>query len=113
MIRITFGRRFANKDPQTGPPGAAARGAYGGHPAAAGAYGGVAAGFPAHPDKANLNLNLDPDKCNLNLKVAKAGLEVMIRNNLAGDTEAEQQDRDEDGDSVHKLKVSLSKNNCM
>ena len=80
---------------------------------AAGACGGVAAGFPAHSDTANLNLNLDPDKCNLNLKVAKAGLELMIRNNLAGDSEAEQQDRDEDGDSVHKLKVSLSKNNCM
>ena len=40
IIRLSIAPRFANKDPQTGPPGAAPRGAYGGHPAAAGAYGG-------------------------------------------------------------------------
>ena len=56
-------------------------------------------------EKSNLNQRFNP-------KVAKTDLEVMIRNNLAdcGDSSEDDGDR-KDNDSVHKLKVNLSKNN--
>ena len=55
-------------------------------------------------EKSNLNQRFNP-------KVAKTDLEVMIRNNLAdcGDSSEDDGDR-KDNDSVHKLKVNLSKN---
>ena len=56
--------------------------------------------------KSNLNQRFNP-------KVAKTDLEVMIRNNLAHceDSEDDGDRKDNDNDSVHKLKVNLSKNN--
>merc|ERR1711997_561301 len=57
-------------------------------------------------EKSNLNQRFNP-------KVAKTDLEVMIRNNLAHceDSEDDGDRKDNDNDSVHKLKVNLSKNN--
>ena len=61
--------------------------------------------FPSD-EKSNLNQRFNP-------KVAKTDLEVMIRNNLADcdDSEDDGDRKDNDNDSVHKLKVNLSKNN--
>ena len=55
-------------------------------------------------EKSNLNQRFNP-------KVAKTDLEVMIRNNLAGCEDSEDDGDTKDNDSVHKLKVNLSKNN--
>ena len=57
-------------------------------------------------EKSNLNQRFNP-------KVAKTDLEVMIRNNLAhcDHSEDDRDRKDNDNDSVHKLKVNLSKNN--
>ena len=55
-------------------------------------------------EKSNLNQRLNP-------KVAKTDLEVMIRNNLADCHDSEDDGDRKDNDSVHKLKVNLSKNN--
>ena len=64
---------------------------------------------------ASYDVNLCPtdEKSNLNQrfypKVMKADLEVMIRNNLTVKNDCK--DDEDDSDSVHKLKVNLSKNN--
>ena len=55
-------------------------------------------------EKSNLNQRFNP-------KVAKTDLEVMIRNNLANCGDSEDDEDRKDNDSVHKLKVNLSKNN--
>jgi len=56
-------------------------------------------------DKSNLNQRYQP-------KVLKQDLEVMIRNNLVDDemSHHDDKDKDTDTDSVHKLKVNLTKN---
>ena len=56
-------------------------------------------------DKSNLNQRYQP-------KVLKQDLEVMIRNNLVDDemSHHDDKDKDTDSDSVHKLKVNLTKN---
>ena len=86
--------------------------------AAAGPSTSHEAVFPDDPWFHDVNFYLknggDCDKSNLNrryhqAKVAKADLEVMIRNNLGGE---DSKDEDEgDKDSVHNLKMSLSKKN--
>ena len=86
--------------------------------AAAGPSTSHEAGFPDDPWFHDVNFYLkdggDCDKSNLNqryhqAKVAKADLEIMIRNNLGGE---DSKDEDEgDKDSVHNLKMSLSKKN--
>ena len=79
---------------------------------------GQAAAFPDDPWFHDVNFYLkdggDCDKSNLNqrhhqAKVAKADLEVMIRNNLGGEDSKE--DDVADKDSVHNLKMSLTKKN--
>ena len=79
---------------------------------------GQASAFPDDPWFHNVNFYLkgddDCDKSNLNqrhhqAKVAKADLEVMIRNNLGGEDSKE--DDEGDKDSVHNLKLSLTKKN--
>jgi hypothetical protein len=79
---------------------------------------GQAAAFPDDPWFHDVNFYLkdggDCDKSNLNhqynqAKVAKADLEVMIRNNLGG--EESKEDDEGDKDSVHNLKMSLTKKN--
>ena len=67
-------------------------------------------GATATPGAAyDVNIYSTDQKSNLNQrfypKVMKADLEVMIRNNLA-----DKNDNDDDSDSLHKLKVNLSKN---
>ena len=64
----------------------------------------------------DINLFSSEDKSNLNQryqpKVLKQDLEVMIRNNLVDDemSHHDDKDKDTDSDSVHKLKVNLTKN---
>ena len=86
--------------------------------AAAGSSKSHEAAFPDDPWFHDVNFYLkdggDSDKSNLNqryhqAKVAKADLEVMIRNNLGG--EDREEDDEGDKDSIHNLKMSLSKKN--
>ena len=75
--------------------------------------------FPDDPWFHDVNFYLkdgDCDKSNLNpryhqAKVAKADLDVMIRNILEDDDCKEKDDDQDDKDSVHNLKLSLSKKN--